>query len=72
MLERYLVNQDHVRHLIVTHDVTGWDVREEEDAVLIHRTHHDDWHRVERAVQLFDQAAIALENDGWIARTQPS
>jgi hypothetical protein len=68
MLERHLVNRGHVHHFVVRHDTTGWDVREEEDSKVIRQAHLDDWHRVERAVQLFDDAAVALERDGWIER----
>ena len=65
-LERYLVNQGHVHHFMVQHSTTGWDVREEEDSTIIRQAHYDDWHRVERSVQLFEQAATMLERDGWI------
>jgi hypothetical protein len=70
MLERYLVNEAHVHHFVVRHDATGWDVREEQDGAIIHRAHLDDWHRVERAVQLFDHAADALKEVGWIERME--
>ena len=67
-LERYLVNHGHIHRLVVRHGLTGWDVREEEDATVIRRTHHEDWHRVERAVKLFEQAqpVASLEKEGWV------
>lgn len=71
MLERYLVHQGHVHHFVIKRDVTGWDVCEEEDSTIIHRAHHHDWHRVERAVRLFEHAAIVLERDGWIEHKRP-
>ena len=48
---------------------TGWDVQEEEDSIVIHQVHHDDWHRVEQSIRRFDQVATALEREGWIERT---
>lgn len=65
-LERRLVNSGHVRHLIVSQDTTGWELQEEEDSIVIRHAHLDDWHRVERAVRLFDYESISLERSGWI------
>jgi hypothetical protein len=67
---RELVHDAHIHRLVVSTDATGWNVREEEDATVIRQSHHDDWHRVERAVQLFEHAAMALEEDGWVERRQ--
>ena len=68
ILERCLVNHGHLHRFIVNHDSTGWDVREEEDAIVIREVHLDDWHRVERAVQRFEQTVATLEEDGWSER----
>jgi hypothetical protein len=68
--ERFLINQGHVHHFIVKHDATGWDVCEEEDSTVIRQVHHNDWHRVERAVMLFDHAALVLEREGWVESAQ--
>ena len=69
-LERELVNDAHIHRFVVSSDATGWSVQEEEDATVIRQSHHDDWHRVERAVQLFEHTAMTLEEDGWIERQQ--
>lgn len=69
-LERELVHDAHLHRFVVRTDATGWNVREEEDATVIRQSHYDDWHRVERAVQLFEQTAMALEEKGWIERRQ--
>ena len=66
MLERALINHTHIHRFVVRTDTTGWDVREEEDDLVIRHVHLDDWHRVERAVWLFDLTALALEKDGWV------
>ncbi len=63
IIKRY-ENDRHTRRLLVhrTEDF-GWDVCEEYDAQVVHRTHYADWHRVERARQRFELAAPAA--DGW-------
>ena len=53
-LERRLVNHDHVHRCLVIEDAEGWEVREEDDATVVRRTHHSDWHRVEWDVRLFE------------------
>jgi hypothetical protein len=46
----------HVHRLVVTHDLEGWEVREEQDAVVLRRARRRDWHRVESDVELFEMA----------------
>jgi hypothetical protein len=65
-LNHCLVNQEHVHRFVVTADVGGWEVREEEDSTVVRRMHREDWHRVERDVQLFEIRAITLKREGWI------
>ena len=64
-LDRLLNRHGHVHRLIVTNDLEGWEVREEEDAAVLRLTHRADWHRVERDMQLFEIRALALKRDGW-------
>jgi hypothetical protein len=33
---------------------SGWEVRHERDGRVVKRRTYDDWHRVERALKLFD------------------
>jgi hypothetical protein len=68
ILERYLVHDGHMHHFVVTLAEAGWDVREEEDSLVVHQAHHDDWHRVERVLQRFARAAEELERAGWVER----
>jgi hypothetical protein len=65
-LDRHLISNGHVRRFVVTSDLKGWEVREEEDSAVLRRAHRDDWHRVERDVQLFEIKALTLKRDGWI------
>lgn len=37
----------------------GWEVREEQDSRVIWRRRYTDWHRVERAMQVFEMSAKA-------------
>lgn len=64
-LERELTSDSHVHRLVIIADADGWDVREEEDATVVHRT---DWHRVESDVRLFDIRAAGLTSGGWTER----
>ncbi len=47
---RQFLSDGHDVRLIVEATDRGWDVREQVDASTVHREHHDDWHRVERAL----------------------
>jgi hypothetical protein len=47
VLGRELTHSDHIHKLVISSDSDGWEVREEKDDVVVHRTHHTDWHRVE-------------------------
>ena len=64
-LRRELANHDHVHRLVIINHSDGWEVREEEDATVIHRAHRTDWHRVERDLLLFDVKARGLKREGW-------
>jgi hypothetical protein len=66
MLSRELINHEHRCRFVVTSASDGWEVREEEDAVIVRAVHRHDWHRVERDRLLFDLRARALTYAGWI------
>jgi hypothetical protein len=62
MLTREYVAQGHVNRFTLTKGRTGWDVREERDDTVVRRTNYSDWHRVERAIQVFELTRLeALE-----------
>jgi hypothetical protein len=59
-IDHSLVHQDHTFRCVVTDHVQGWEVRREEDRVVVHDVIRDDWHRVERDLWLFDLSVAAL------------
>jgi len=64
--DRHLTGHGHFYRFVVTKDPAGWEVREEEDTAVLRRAHREDWHRVERDIQLFEMRALALKREGWI------
>ena len=48
----------HVDTLIVTKNAEGWEVRETHDRTVIRTQQYRDWHRVERAMQVFDLQGV--------------
>lgn len=65
-LTRCLTRSGHVHRFVVTSDVHGWEVIEEEDSAVLKRVHREDWHRVERDAWLFQVRACTLTREGWI------
>ena len=57
LIERHFAAHGHVVHLGVQQSTTGWDVQEALDSAVVHVEHHDDWHRVERAIRLLEREA---------------
>jgi len=45
----------HVERAVVTRTSKGWDFREEHDDRVVRERTFTDWHRVERAMQLFER-----------------
>ena len=43
----------------------GWEVRDEQDNRVLKRVCYTDWHRVERALDLFTEQIDDLERRGW-------
>ena len=58
IIEREFAVEGHVFRLAVEQAAIGWDVQERRDSTIVHVEHHDDWHRVERAVRLLELAAL--------------
>lgn len=65
-LNRHPAKVEHDRRLVITADLDGWEVREEEGSMVISRVHRSDWHRVETDVHLFDMKARELRGEGWV------
>jgi len=43
----------------------GWAVRDEQDDRVLKDVRYTDWHRVERALNMFHLQIDELENSGW-------
>ena len=56
---------DHVRHYSISAGSAGWEVKLEEDRTLRRLDHYRDWHRVERAMALFEREVMDLTSRGW-------
>ena len=50
----------------------GWEVRDEHDEHVLRRTVYTDWHRVERAVNMFNILIDDLEDRGWVSPGAPT
>jgi hypothetical protein len=53
MFSSELSHDGHTRRLIITRSGAGWQIREEHDSRIVRTTNCSDWHRVERARQMF-------------------
>jgi hypothetical protein len=65
MLDLSLRCADHVRHYSISAGSAGWEVKLEEDRTLRRLDHYRDWHRVERAMALFEREVMDLTSRGW-------
>ena len=45
----------HFERFTVSSSERGWEVREEQDQRIVRTSHYSDWHRVERAVLVFER-----------------
>jgi hypothetical protein len=65
MLTREYTSAGHVNRFTITKGRTGWDIREERDDTVVKRANYRDWHRVERAIQVFELSRLeAIESHG--------
>lgn len=71
MFDKRLRHAEHMRHYSITAgEEWGWEVRLEEDNTLRRHDYYQDWHRVERALALFEREVDELTARGWtIAQT---
>jgi hypothetical protein len=66
MFQLSLQRADHVRRYSITPvRPFGWEVKFEEDRELRRQTIYRDWHRVERAMALFELEVLQLKASGW-------
>lgn len=57
MVTRQRTADGHLERFIVSRSDRGWEVREEQDQHVVRLAYYSDWHRVERAVQVFERRA---------------
>jgi hypothetical protein len=60
-----LRNAEHTCRYSIRSTKTGWEVREELDSKVVRQTQYQDWHRVERARQVFALKFEGLRSQGW-------
>ena len=66
MFDMSLRHADHIRRFsISSKGMSGWEVRREDDLALTRRDVYQDWHRVERALALFEREVLELREQGW-------
>jgi len=66
VFQKLLTNGDHIRAFVIdAHGTDGWSVREEHDREVVQQKRYRDWHRVERAMNLFAWKATQLSDSGW-------
>jgi hypothetical protein len=66
MYEQSLSCEGHTRRFRISAlGPSGWEVREEQDSLLVRARVYDDWHRVERARTIFQAEVSTLQQAGW-------
>ena len=67
MFAKELKRAGHTRKFSISDTgLAGWEVRDVQDDKVLKQVHYTDWHRVERALQMFNLQIDALEDAGWI------
>ena len=67
MYTRSLRKEFHTRMFTIRPaGASGWEVRDQTDGSIVKRAVYDDWHRVERALALFQREEEALRAGGWV------
>lgn len=67
MYARHFRRAAQTKHFTITDTgSSGWEVREEQNSLVVRIVRYDDWHRVERALLHFKQEAVTLREDGWV------
>lgn len=54
MVTREVTNSGETQRFTVTRSEGGWEIRQERDSQVVKRATYTDWHRVERALQVFE------------------
>jgi hypothetical protein len=70
MFSKELHQAGHTRKFLITQrGRDGWEVRQEQDDRVLKRVCYTDWHRVERALTVFNLQIDELETHGWVGRS---
>ena len=69
MFTKELHQEGHTKKFSVSERrADGWEIRTEEDDRVLKQAVYSDWHRVERAVSMFNLQIDELESRGWAIR----
>jgi|EndMetStandDraft_2_1072991.scaffolds.fasta_scaffold244174_1 hypothetical protein len=55
-----------IRFSIFSKETGGWEVKEESGTQVLKQVRLSDWHRVERAREVFSLKALSLQEAGWV------
>ena len=66
IFSKRLRSQEHTKAFFVEADERGWEVREEDNHLVVKRTRMQDWHHVENAIRRFAREAAQLQRAGWV------
>jgi hypothetical protein len=70
MFAKKLYRAGHTRKFSISDMGTaGWEVRDEQDDRVLKAVRYTDWHRVERAMNMFNLQIDELESSGWVSPT---
>ena len=68
MFAKELYRAGHTRRFSIRDlGIQGWEVRDEQDDRVLKQVRYTDWHRVERALNMFNLQIDELEDAGWVA-----
>ena len=68
MFAKELYRAGHTRKFSIKDvGMAGWEVRDEQDDRVLKAVRFTDWHRVERAMNMFNLQIDELESCGWIS-----
>ena len=66
MYAKELTQAGHIRKFSITDKGNaGWEVRDVQDDRVLKQICYTDWHRVERALSMFNLQIDELESKGW-------
>jgi hypothetical protein len=65
MFAKELQQAGHVRKFSIVEGNAGWEVRDIQDDRVLKQVCYTDWHRVERALHMFNLQIDELESKGW-------